>query len=182
MSFGFSPADIISLVTLTTKTYHGWRDACGEYTDVTGTLNSLRVVLERVDTHFKKRETISALDSSDKQPDHEHEDLHQILDACKGAVAEFNGVVARYSSLSSSRSRNWERIRLGNKDLSKLRAKLNQHVTNLSAYLLTVQLESIDRVTEDMATLPDLILQGLPVALGALIDARGSDGRSTRVQ
>ncbi|KAF2257662.1 hypothetical protein CC78DRAFT_420555, partial [Lojkania enalia] len=53
MSFGFSPTDIVTLVSLTTKAYQGWRNACGEYGDITNTLFSFQIVLKRVHRHVQ---------------------------------------------------------------------------------------------------------------------------------
>ncbi|KAK6389393.1 hypothetical protein LTR65_006774 [Meristemomyces frigidus] len=152
MSFGFSPSDIISLINLTTKTYQGWHDACGEYADVTGTLNSLSVVLRRVDVYFEARGKASGASDANtfERLALERDDLDQVVGACQRAVEELRAVVRRYKSLGTSQSRNWDRIRLGNKDLSKLRAKLSQHVSELSAFLLTVELDSIGRTGDSI--------------------------------
>ena len=182
MSFGFSPSDVIALINLTAKTYQGWRDACGDYADVTGTLHSLQIILRRVDAHFKTRQeaNIASGPSAAERLASEQADLERVVGACNGAVKELDTVVRKYKSLSTSRRRNWDRIRLGNKDLSKLRIRLNQHVTDLSAFLLTVELESIDVIGQNVAALPDVILQGVSVAVGNLIGSHTADNRSAR--
>lgn len=98
MSFGFSPSDIVSLISLTTKTYQGWRDACGEYADITGTLNSLRIALKRIETHFETKEEAGALPagSGNARASREREELGQILGPLKGAVSELRAVVRKY--------------------------------------------------------------------------------------
>ena len=54
MFFGFSVGDVvIALVRLSTQTYRSWEDGCGEYTEITCELSSLKIVLERVAAEAK---------------------------------------------------------------------------------------------------------------------------------
>jgi len=178
MSFGFSPSDIVSLISLTTKVYQGWRDACGEYADITATLHSLQINLKRVEAHFEAQDRAQHVDQA--HVDGVREDLGIILSACNGSVRQFEAVIRKYRSLGTNKQRNWDRIRLGTKDLSTLRAQLNQHATSLATFLITVLLESVDKIGQNVAELPQVLKQSLPAALGNLIETQSADDRSTR--
>lgn len=65
MSFGFSIGDIIKLVELTTKTYNGWKNACGTYASVTDDLAVLRTLLLRVEAEAQAPKGLFASNPDD---------------------------------------------------------------------------------------------------------------------
>ncbi|WPG98357.1 Hypothetical protein R9X50_00114600 [Acrodontium crateriforme] len=183
MSFGFSPSDVVTLIALCNKAYSGWQNGFAEYTDITDTLDSLLVLLERLDKHFAaahSNDDNQALNARRIRRAAEREDLNRVLGDCDAVVSELYGLVKRYRSLKTNRRAAWKRFRLGTKDLNGLRTKLTRRITSISAFLLTVELDSIDRVEQNVNDLPDVILRSLPLALGNLIDSRISDARSAR--
>ena len=169
MSFGFSPNDIISLLNIAHKAYRGWKASCGEYADVTSALDGLLVVLERIQAEAKKDECILARTESERN------DLKDILSNCKPTLRELHSIVTRYHSLGTSREKNWDKLRFGVKNLSDLRAKLNQHVTLLTAYLETVGLGALGRIERDVQAIPDR-MQNTIEALAAEIRAGRREG------
>ncbi|KAK3622048.1 hypothetical protein LTR56_022420 [Elasticomyces elasticus] len=152
MSFGFSPSDIVALINLASKAYQGWKKACGEYADVTASLDSLLIILTRIESETAKPESILIRSVDDAA------DLKKILASTLPTVRELNGVVKQYKSLSlgKSREKNWDRIRFGIKDLTELRLKLNQHVIAITAYLETVGLGALSRIERGLETLPQI--------------------------
>lgn len=50
--------------------------------------------------------------------------LKKIIRGCDRVIKELSAVVPNYKSLSPSRQRNWDRLRLGVRDLGDLKAKL----------------------------------------------------------
>ena len=149
MSFGFSPSDIVALVNITSKAYNGWRSACGEYSEITGSLDSLLIVLERIRTEALKPGSVLLRTSKDKQ------DLKDILYSTEPTVRDLHAVVLRHRSLGSSRQKNWDKLRFGVKNLEPLRTKLTQHVATIIAYLDTVGLGALGRIERDLNAIPE---------------------------
>ena len=169
MSFGFSAGDIVTLVKLATKTYEGWKNACSEYADITNTLDSLCILLGRIRDEANKPASVLARNGADR------EELRDVLRGCRKTVEELNAVVVKFKSLSSSRKKNWDRVRLGVKNLSELRAKLTQHTTTITAYLEAVGLGSLARIEDRLSAIPTEIQQNID-ALVAEIRAGRREG------
>ncbi|KAK3073786.1 hypothetical protein LTR53_004310 [Teratosphaeriaceae sp. CCFEE 6253] len=152
MSFGFSPSDIVALINIVSKTYQGWKSACGEYADVTGSLDSLLIILDRIRTEASKPGSVLVRNSRDAA------DLKDLLANTQPTVRELGVVVKRYQSLGLGKSREkvWERISFGVKDYGTLRLKLNQHVTAISAYLDAVGLSALARIERGLEALPQI--------------------------
>ncbi len=151
MSFGFSPSDIVALIQITLKAYQGWKHACGEYADITGSLDSLLIVLKRIDVEASRPESVLT------HGDNAKEELRSIIRTCDPTVRELHSIVVQYKSLSASRQRNWDRLRFGNKNLDGLRAKLILHISTITAYLETIGLGSLGRIEKDLGALPQLV-------------------------
>jgi hypothetical protein len=118
MSFGFSVGDIVTLLQLTTRAYNNWKNACGEYAEITGQLNSLNVILSRL-----KREA-DAPESLLRREEGDYAELLEILQNSRTTVTKLNDVVVRFKTLGWSRKSNWDRMRLANNNLGDMRSKL----------------------------------------------------------
>ena len=149
MSFGFSPSDIVALVNITSKAYNGWKRACGEYSEITGSLDSLLIVLERIESEAAKPSSVLLRTTNDRQ------DLKDILANAEPTVRELYTIILHYKSLGSSREKNWDRLRLGVKNLGPLRVQLTQHVTVISAYLDAVGLGALGRIERHLNAIPE---------------------------
>ncbi|KAK3686681.1 hypothetical protein LTR37_019561 [Vermiconidia calcicola] len=169
MSFGFSPSDIVTLISLTSKAYRGWKHACGEYSEITSSLDSLLIILQRIETEASKPGSALRRTTQDSQ------DLGDVLANCEPTVRELHSIVVRYKSLGSSRQKNWHRLQLGFKNLGDLNSKLTQHVTLFSAYLDTVGLGTLGRIERDLNALPQQILNAVD-GLAAEIRAGRREG------
>ncbi|KAK5120815.1 hypothetical protein LTR85_005882 [Meristemomyces frigidus] len=152
MSFGFSPSDVITLINLVTKTYKGWKGACGEYADVTVSLHALRIIIERIHDEACRPRSVLVRNSKDAK------DLKDVLSNAQLTVRELHAIVERYKSLGLKKSRqsNWERICLGVKSLDGLRLKLSQHVSTVASYLEAVGLGSLARIETGLDVLPEI--------------------------
>ncbi|KAK5728397.1 hypothetical protein LTR15_001533 [Elasticomyces elasticus] len=141
-----------ALINLASKAYQGWKKACGEYADVTASLDNLLIILTRIESETAKPESILVRSVDDAT------DLTRTLASTLPTVRELNGVVKQYKSLSlgKSREKNWDRIRFGIKDLTELRLKLNQHVIAITACLETVGLGALSRIERGLETLPQI--------------------------
>ncbi|KAI9792107.1 MAG: hypothetical protein M1816_003089 [Peltula sp. TS41687] len=149
MSFGFSISDVLTLVQLTSRTYNGWKNACGEYTQITRELATLDMILVRVEAEAKAPTSLLTRDAEDLR----HWD--QLSNDCRSAVAELDKILQKYKSLGTSHRRNWDRIRMGNKNLDELRRRLAASTTAISAFLNVLGMSSQGRVENEV--FPELL-------------------------
>ena len=151
MSFGFSVGDFIALVHLTTRTYQGWKKACGEYTDITQELDNLNVILSRAATEIQAPSSLLL---------HQDRDLGQLralTSSCTAIVSQLEAIVLSYGGLSKSRRSTWDRIRLGQQNLTGLRVKLILQINTLGTYLDIVGISAIGRVENNVREVPKMI-------------------------
>lgn len=118
MSFGFSIGDIVKLIELTTRTYASWKHACGTYATITHNLNALCTLLVRIDAEVQSPVSLISNNGNDLQH------WESLSESCYDVVTELADILNKYRSLSTSRAKNWERIRLGNKDIAGLNSRL----------------------------------------------------------
>ncbi|MCJ1310277.1 hypothetical protein MMC25_003939 [Agyrium rufum] len=150
MSFGFSPSDIISLIQLTTKTYQKWKNACGEYTRLTGELRSLQVILQALE------EEVRVPTSLLRHHDNGLRRLATITSDCSMIVRELNVIITNHKSLGSSRARNWDRLKFGHTHLTGLLQRLQSQLTALGTYLDVLGAGSLGRLEESVRNLPEM--------------------------
>lgn len=151
MSFGFSFGDAIVLSQLTVRAYNGWKNACGDYTNITSSLGSLKVILERVQDDVRSPNSILSKSKEDFQG-------WKIVSAdCSSVVKELEAIITKHKGLGSSRSRqkNWDRIRMAFKNLDDINRELVKKTTSISAYLTVLGLSSQGRVENEL--LPKLL-------------------------
>ncbi|OCL12666.1 hypothetical protein AOQ84DRAFT_418841 [Glonium stellatum] len=150
MSFGFSISDIITLTQLVTRTYNGWKNACGRYASITGDLALLQTIIVRVETEARSPTSLFTQNS---------EDLRQwavLSRQCSAVVTELEDVLNKYKSLApKNRHRNWERIRMGTKNFDDLHKRLVTRTESLSAFLTVLGLSSQGRVENNV--LPEIL-------------------------
>ena len=163
MSFGFSVSDITSLVQLTTRTYQGWKRACGEYADITHDLSSLNIILSRV--AFEVKSPTSLL----LHHDHDLSRLREIATNCRGVVDQLATIVSKYDGIVLSRRNNWERIRFGQKNLDGIRDKLTLQITALGTYLDILGVSAIGRMDNKLDGLTEMrnVIDGLAAEIRA---------------
>ncbi|KAK3615070.1 hypothetical protein LTR56_026829, partial [Elasticomyces elasticus] len=93
MSFGFSPSDIVALINIASKTYQGWKKACGEYVDVTVSLDNLLTILQGIENEAKKPGSVLVRPSKDAFQ------LQDVLSGILSSVQELYTVAKRFKSL-----------------------------------------------------------------------------------
>ena len=185
MSFGFSVSDVATLITLTNRAHKGWRDACGTYTDITGSLRSLEVVLKRVRTIFdldEEHDSASLSAASQKRLASQRSDLSCIIEDCNGVVTELKSIVQRHKSLApnTDQKTNWDRISLGTRNLTDLRVRLNQHVTVISAFMTAVELETMYLLRQELRDMPAVIARSQTPVSPKTVDTSWLDSDSVR--
>jgi hypothetical protein len=149
MSFGFSIGDAIILAQLTKQAFDGWKSACGEYANVTGSLASLQTLLARVEAEAQAPNSIFTKSPEDLQG------WAKVSGDCRSVVTELKEIVSKYKSLGTSRRRNWDRIRMSHTNLDTINRELVKKTTSISAYLSILGLSSQGRVENEL--LPELL-------------------------
>ena len=157
MAFPISVSDVYSLIQVTNRVYQGWKSACGEYTDITQQLESLRIILSQVALEVKSP-TLLLL--------HHDQDLSQlkvVVSNCEDIVYQLEDVVRSYKGIAISRRRTWNRIRLGQENLSGLREKLTLQITALGTYLGVLGFRTLGRIEDYVKDLPEMkkVIDGL---------------------
>ncbi|KAJ4344632.1 uncharacterized protein N0V89_012376 [Didymosphaeria variabile] len=140
MSFDFSIGDIIKLIELTTRTYTDWKNACGTYATITDNLAALCALLVRIEVEVHTPNSLFSKNKDDLQH------WETLSEGCYDVVAELTYVLNKYRSLSTSRARNWDRIRLGNKSIDGLNTRLLMRIESVSAFATVVGVSSQGRV------------------------------------
>jgi hypothetical protein len=175
MSFGFSIGDLATLITLTKKTYDSWSQAPKEYADVVRTLRESTTLLCHVQTRF---DALTGLGENDST---KQEEIESLLKGCQSAISELRAVVKRRRKLG-----HWDRIRLGSSGshVHECRARLARHISILTPFLFSLELESIGKdvgcLPAILDRLPQAVTNALPAALGKMIDERIEDSQTAR--
>lgn len=176
MSFGFSIGDLAALISLTKKTYNSWQQAPKEYADVVQTLSESKTLLCHVQNRFETLTTGPGNDAGKQQ------DIETLLRGCQSAVSDLRAVVKRRRKLG-----HWDRIRLGSGGsghVHECRARLARHISVLTPFLFSLELESIGKEVGSLPAilerLPQAVANALPAALGKMIDERIEDARTAR--
>lgn len=149
MSFGFSPTDILTLLPLTTKAYKGWKSACGDYTEITGSLHTLRGHLKRAN---------AALDSGATATFRTKEELTQwkaLMTSCTDTVSALDKVVIKFEPIKSRRS-NWRRLQLGTKNLDDIHRSLMQRTSDITLFLNITAIGALGRMEPKLDGLRDI--------------------------
>jgi hypothetical protein len=150
MSFGCSLSDIVTLVQLTTGAYSNWKNACGEYTEITSELSSLNVILERLSTEA------TTPNGPLERGNANYLDHFKLLENSAAIVTQLNDVIVRFQNLGRSRRRNWDRLKLANRNLGEMRSKLTLHISLLSAFLDTINVGTLGRIEQHLRDLPEM--------------------------
>lgn len=149
MSFGFSISDIVLLTQLTTSTYEGWKKACGDYASITCDLVVLQTLLQRMEAEAQAPDSLFTRNSNDIKG------WKSLSRGCRETVTELAEILDKYRSLSTNRRKNWDRIRLGNKNLDGLGRDLVKKTASLAAFASIVGVSSQGRVENEI--FPELI-------------------------
>jgi hypothetical protein len=151
MSFGCSLSDIVTLVQLTTGAYSNWKNACGEYNEITAVLSSLNTILKRLSTEATTPNSPLQRGSANYQ------DHFKLLDNSATIVTQLNDVIVRFQHLGRSRRSNWDRLRFANRNLGDMRSKLLSHISLLSAFLDTINVSTLGRIEQGVRDLPEVV-------------------------
>ena len=163
MSFGFSVGDFMALIQITSRTYQGWKKACGEYTDITRELDSLQTILSRLAVEVQVPTSLLL------HHDRDLSQLRAITLNCREVVSQLATVVSSYDGIVKSRRSNWDRIRFSQKNLGGLRGKLILQINTLGIYLDVLGVSAIGRMENNVKELPEMkrVIDGLAAEIRA---------------
>jgi hypothetical protein len=126
MSLGVGLGDVIVVSTLAWKLFKACKDSSEDFQRLSTELMSLHAVLKETEEYTK--ENADHLDTSRKYR------LEILCQGCHGVLADLEGLLNRYDSLSTQTQRTWDRMRFGLKDLSDVRSRLVSSTTMLNAF------------------------------------------------
>jgi hypothetical protein len=147
MSFGIGIGDIALVLKTCAQAYESWNSACGKYSQVTTDLESLVILLRQIQSEASNPNSVIF-----KQNDNGKE-LQTMISNCRDIVIELREIVVKYKGLGRSRAKNWDRLKLGYKDLGPLRERLVLQISAISAYMSTIGVGSLGRIEETVDTL-----------------------------
>jgi hypothetical protein len=108
-------------------------------------------------------------------------EIGDLLSGCQKTISELRVVVKRRRRLG-----HWDRIRLGAgaSHVNDCKNRLARHITILTPFLFSLELESIGKdvgsIPATLDRLPQVLSNALPAALGKMIDQRIDDSRTAR--
>ena len=126
MSLGCSLGDIMAISELAVKVYTAYKDAPGDYSNISDEVKSLDIIINNAAQHFKS----TTLSDSKRLKGQE------VLRGCQKVLEDLNSLIVKYNSLASaSTSRVFTRIKLGTEDIATLRARLTSNTTLLNGFI-----------------------------------------------
>ena len=126
MSYNLGGVDLIAISTLAIKVYRAYKDAPGNYKDISEEVKALHIIIEGGVQHFER----TTLSCSQRQKGKE------ILQGCQSVLEELDALIEEYQSLVSARRRQvFTRIKLGMEDITTLRTRLTLNTTLLNGFI-----------------------------------------------
>jgi len=147
MSFGFGIGDFILLTDLAWTTVENARKACGALDSLTCEVNSLHIVLQRLQTEVSKPESIL-----NRKGDNRRKDLRTLAKGCKRVLGTLSGVLEKYNRLSEEQrsvTKLWQKVKFGNgemQDLGIIRTELATYTQSITLFLNLLSIGELGRV------------------------------------
>ena len=126
MSLGCSVGDIMAISGLAVKVYSAYKDAPGDYRNISDEVKSLDIIINNAAEHFK----------STALSDNKRREGQEVLRGCQNVLEDLDALIVKYNSLASaSTSQVLQRIKLGTEDIATLRARLTSNTTLLNGFI-----------------------------------------------
>lgn len=141
----FGVGDTFAIIRLVIDTYRKWSGACRDYANSTIQPKNLKIDLSQLEKDASNRDIFSEDDAAD---------LQSILRASKTTVRALYDIVDKFESLGSSRRRNWDRLRYGQKqrEIESLQRRLQRHQGAVDTFKQTLSLRLAGNVRRRQAT------------------------------
>ena len=126
MSLGGGVGDIMAISGLAVKVYTAYKDAPGDYSNISDEVKSLDIIINNAAQHFRST-TFS---------DNKCREGQEVLRGCQKVLEDLDSLIVKYNDLASaSTSRVFSRIKLGTEDIATLRARLTSNTTLLNGFI-----------------------------------------------
>ena len=124
--FGWGMGDIIAISRLAVKVYTAYKDAPGDYRNISDEVESLQILIDKAAPYFDG----TTLNSNSRQ------EGQKALKGCRNVLEDLNSLIEKYnSSASSGTSQVLKRIKLGTEDIASLRVRLISNTTLLNGFI-----------------------------------------------
>jgi hypothetical protein len=166
MSFGFSPSDFVLVTQLAYSTVQNARKACGAHSALAREVNSLHVVLTRLETEVTRPESIlngGAGSEVTKENGRKgigrvekRQELAGLVRDCESVLRVLSSILTKYNALPDDQrsvKKLWHKVRFGNgemQDLAKIRSELATHTQAITLFLNLLGLGSQGKVERYM--------------------------------
>ena len=126
VSLGCTVGDIMAISGLAVKVYTAYKNAPGDYRNISNEVKSLHIVINKAAKHFDG----TLLSESNRQEGQE------VLEGCRNILEDLDALIIKYNSIAStSTSQVIQRIKLGTEDIATLRARLTLNITLLNGFI-----------------------------------------------
>ena len=145
MSFGYG-VDIMAISGLALKVCTAYKDAPGDYRNISDEVESLHIIINKAAHHFEST-TLS---------DNSRQEGHKVLRGCHNVLEDLDALIEKYNSLASaspststSTSQVLQRLKLsaslviGTEDIATLRARLTSNITLLNGFIQRFDIPTI---------------------------------------
>ena len=136
MSFGYGVGDFMAISGLALKVCTAYKDAPGDYRNISDEVESLHIIINKAAHHFEST-TLS---------DNSRQEGHTVLRGCHNVLQELDALIEKYDSLASkststSTTQALQRLKLsarlviGTEDIATLRARLTSNTILLNGFI-----------------------------------------------
>ena len=127
MSVGCSVGDIMAISGLAVRVYTAYKDAPGNYRNISNEVESLHIIIQEAVQQFE----------GTKLSENSRQKGLRILKGCQNLLEDLDALIMNYSSIASaSTGQVIQRIRLGTtEDIAALRVRLISNTTLLNGFI-----------------------------------------------
>ena len=128
MSFGYGVGDIMAVSRLAAKVYTAYKDAPGDYRNISDEVKSLHIVIDKAVQHLKD----PTLSNNYRQEGQE------VLTGCQNVLKDLDALILKYNSLAptnTNASQVIDRMKLGTEDIPTLRIRLISNTGLLNGFI-----------------------------------------------
>ena len=136
MSFGYGVGDIMAISGLAAKVYTAYKDAPGDYRNISDEVKSLHIVIDKAVQHLKD----PTLSSNYQQEGQE------VLTGCQNVLKDLDALIIEYKSLASANTNARQvidRMKLGTEDIATLRIRLISNTGLLNGFIQRFDIPTI---------------------------------------
>ena len=152
MSFGYGVGDVMAVSRLALKVIIAYKDAPGDYRNISDEVESLHIIIKKAAQHF---ESTSLGDDSRQEGQKVLKGCQNVLEDLDTLIEKYNSLASASASASTSTSQVLQRMKLGasqvlgTEDIATLRARLTSNTTMLNGFIqrfviLTITMKNVE--------------------------------------